>query len=269
VAPINAGINTLRHFPCPETYRRPDTPDTADRSRVATSSAVNRQTAVVASLIGEFVYDLSTSSSLTRTRTRWTLSSKIQRICTVLYAIIEWQTGGKINQIIAASLIIIIIIIIIYCTSVLEDATWLVKIESTISVFPTKFSAERSQFASILGNTLSLGQGTCISLLVPKKRCKVKEMSTVDRHQVRRSMSIKWHQVRRVTYSRKLICRQFPRSRLYKHIIFCMLAVQRGKDWLIDLRPCQHDNGYMDDGSQIKVRTDERTQVHSAQSSFI
>jgi len=35
-------------------------------------------------------------------------------------------------------------------------------------------------------------------------------------------------------------------------------------DWLIDLRPCQHDNGYMDGRSQIKVHTDERTQVHSA-----
>jgi len=39
-------------------------------------------------------------------------------------------------------------------------------------------------------------------------------------------------------------------------------------DWLIDLRPCQHDNGYMDGRSQIKVHTNERTQVHSAQSSL-
>ena len=37
---------------------------------------------------------------------------------------------------------------------------------------------------------------------------------------------------------------------------------------MIDLRPCQHDNGYMDGRSQIKVHTDERTQVHSAQSSL-
>jgi len=37
---------------------------------------------------------------------------------------------------------------------------------------------------------------------------------------------------------------------------------------LIDLRPCQHDDGYMDGRSQIKVHTDERTQVHSAQSSL-
>jgi hypothetical protein len=37
---------------------------------------------------------------------------------------------------------------------------------------------------------------------------------------------------------------------------------------MIDLRPCQHYNGYMDGRSQIKVRTDERTQVHSAQSSL-
>jgi len=39
-------------------------------------------------------------------------------------------------------------------------------------------------------------------------------------------------------------------------------------DWLIDLRPCQHDNGYMDGQSQIKVHTDERTQVYSNQSSL-
>jgi len=38
---------------------------------------------------------------------------------------------------------------------------------------------------------------------------------------------------------------------------------------LIDLRPCEHDDGYMDDRSQIKVHTDERTQVHSAQSSLV
>jgi len=37
---------------------------------------------------------------------------------------------------------------------------------------------------------------------------------------------------------------------------------------LTDL-PCQHDNGYMDDRSQINVHTDERTQVHSAQSSLV
>jgi len=35
---------------------------------------------------------------------------------------------------------------------------------------------------------------------------------------------------------------------------------------MIDLRPCQYDNGYMDNRSQIEVHTDERTQVHSAQS---
>jgi len=33
--------------------------------------------------------------------------------------------------------------------------------------------------------------------------------------------------------------------------------------WFI-LRQCQHDNGYIDGRSQIKVHTDERTQVHSA-----
>jgi len=37
---------------------------------------------------------------------------------------------------------------------------------------------------------------------------------------------------------------------------------------LIDLRPCQHDNGNIDGRSQIKVHTDERTQVHGAQSSL-
>jgi len=30
------------------------------------------------------------------------------------------------------------------------------------------------------------------------------------------------------------------------------------------LRPCQHDDGYIDGRSQIKVNTNERTQVHSA-----
>jgi len=38
---------------------------------------------------------------------------------------------------------------------------------------------------------------------------------------------------------------------------------------LIDLRPCQHDNGYMDGQSQIKVHIDEWTQVHSTQSSLV
>jgi len=38
--------------------------------------------------------------------------------------------------------------------------------------------------------------------------------------------------------------------------------------WFI-LRPCQHDNGYIDGRSQIKVHTDERTQVHSAQPSLV
>jgi hypothetical protein len=39
--------------------------------------------------------------------------------------------------------------------------------------------------------------------------------------------------------------------------------------YLFDLRPCQHDNGYLDGRSQIKVHTDERTQVHSAQTSLV
>jgi len=40
-------------------------------------------------------------------------------------------------------------------------------------------------------------------------------------------------------------------------------------DQLIDLRPCQHDDGYTDGRSHIKVLTDERTQIHSAQSSHM
>jgi len=38
--------------------------------------------------------------------------------------------------------------------------------------------------------------------------------------------------------------------------------------WLI-LRPCQHDNGYIYGRSQIQVHTDERTQIHSAQSYLV
>jgi len=34
------------------------------------------------------------------------------------------------------------------------------------------------------------------------------------------------------------------------------------------LRPCQHDDGYIDRRPQIKNHTDERTQVHSARSSM-
>jgi len=34
------------------------------------------------------------------------------------------------------------------------------------------------------------------------------------------------------------------------------------------LRPCQHDDGYIDGRSQIKVHTDERTQISSAWSSL-
>jgi len=34
------------------------------------------------------------------------------------------------------------------------------------------------------------------------------------------------------------------------------------------LRPCQHDDGYIDGQSQIKVHTDEQTQVDSARSSL-
>jgi len=41
------------------------------------------------------------------------------------------------------------------------------------------------------------------------------------------------------------------------------------RNWLIDLRPCQYDDGYLDGRSQIKVHTDERTQVLSAQFSLL
>jgi len=47
-----------------------------------------------------------------------------------------------------------------------------------------------------------------------------------------------------------------------KRVLVCIGTVI----WFI-LRPCQHDNGYIDGRSQIKVHTDERTQVHSAQPS--
>jgi len=37
---------------------------------------------------------------------------------------------------------------------------------------------------------------------------------------------------------------------------------------MFDLRPCQHNNGYMDGRSQIKVHADGRTMVRSAKSSL-
>jgi len=39
----------------------------------------------------------------------------------------------------------------------------------------------------------------------------------------------------------------------------CLWAACTLIDWLIDLRPCQHDNGYVDGRSQIKLQVDERT----------
>jgi len=48
---------------------------------------------------------------------------------------------------------------------------------------------------------------------------------------------------------------------------FCTSAAACSLVWFI-LRPCQHDNGYIDGRSQIKVHTDKRTQVHSAQPSL-
>jgi len=55
-----------------------------------------------------------------------------------------------------------------------------------------------------------------------------------------------------------------PNARLVEALLPLLLLVQVfGLVWFI-LRPCQHDNGYIDGRSQIKVHTDERTQVHSA-----
>jgi len=49
--------------------------------------------------------------------------------------------------------------------------------------------------------------------------------------------------------------------------VCCYIGFKR--NWkLINLCPCQHDNSYMDGRLQIKVHTDKRTQVHSAQSSL-
>jgi len=61
-----------------------------------------------------------------------------------------------------------------------------------------------------------------------------------------------------------------------RHAVRPGLPIQCDLCWVIprfncfDLRPRQHNKGYMDvDGrSQIKVHTDERTQVHSVQSSM-
>jgi len=47
----------------------------------------------------------------------------------------------------------------------------------------------------------------------------------------------------------------------------CLLfAIEFG---LIHLRPGQHDDGYKDGRSQIKVHTDERTHIHNARSSLV
>jgi len=51
------------------------------------------------------------------------------------------------------------------------------------------------------------------------------------------------------------------------HVITIASDVMRTR--LIDLRPCQHDDGYLDGRAQIKVHTDEWTRVHSAQSSLV
>jgi len=48
--------------------------------------------------------------------------------------------------------------------------------------------------------------------------------------------------------------------------VLMMLLIVKTSSWC--LRPCQHDNDYMDGRSQNKVHTDERTQVHSTQSSL-
>jgi len=48
------------------------------------------------------------------------------------------------------------------------------------------------------------------------------------------------------------------------HEIFFAITFSLGFG-LIHLCPCRRDNGYIDGQSQIKVHTNERTQVHSAQ----
>jgi len=55
-----------------------------------------------------------------------------------------------------------------------------------------------------------------------------------------------------------------------KHMIIIRTQANIYYKRLIDwLRSCQYDNGHMDVRSHIKVHTDERTQVHSAQSSLV
>jgi len=54
---------------------------------------------------------------------------------------------------------------------------------------------------------------------------------------------------------------------LWWHLMY--LFCDEPQERLIDVRPCQHDNSYMDGQSQTKVHTDEWTQVHSAQSSLV
>jgi len=56
-------------------------------------------------------------------------------------------------------------------------------------------------------------------------------------------------------------------SQVCKHNVFCPEQFTSTFRWLIDLRSCQHDDGYRDGRSQINVHTDERTQVYSTQSS--
>jgi len=59
---------------------------------------------------------------------------------------------------------------------------------------------------------------------------------------------------------------QQKRSKLLVQAEYTVIALHESF-WFIS-RPCQHDDGYIDGRSRIKVHTDERTQVHSARSSL-
>jgi len=49
---------------------------------------------------------------------------------------------------------------------------------------------------------------------------------------------------------------------------YCYVQASKSKPWFI-MRPCQHDDDFIGGRSQIKVCTNERTQVHSAQSPLV
>jgi len=81
--------------------------------------------------------------------------------------------------------------------------------------------------------------------------------------------STKISSLRAVTIGSSDVCRYENISTIALLCFVICWVINTLKDWLIDLRPCQHDNGYMDGQSQIKVHTDEWTQVHRTQSSMV